>query len=215
MLNIHASLLPKYRGASPIIYALRNGDTSTGVSLMRIEPKHFDIGEVLLQKEVQIEARTMMPQLHDKLAIEGAKLLSEYLSNGDKCSCKIQDNSLASYAPKIDIEFSKVRWLKMTAVDVFNLYRSLYTFKHPSTTFQGDPVKLIEINYDSNQIPNLFLKPGQVSFCKFKNALLVQCADYNTIEILKLSIAKKKVMSARDFDNGFLKKCLEAERNFL
>lgn len=97
MLNIHASLLPKYRGASPIIYALKNGDTQSGVSLMRIEPKHFDIGEVLLQKEVQIDPRTMMPQLHDELATEGAKLLIDFLSNGDKCSFKSQDDSLASY----------------------------------------------------------------------------------------------------------------------
>lgn len=103
----------------------------------------------------------------------------------------------------------------MSAVNVFDLYRSLYTFKNPSTTFQGDPVKFIEINYDSNQIPNSFLKPGQVSFCKDKNALLVQCGDYNTIDILKLSIGKKKVMSARDFNNGFLKKCPEAEASFL
>lgn len=75
MINVHASLLPRWRGASPIIYAILNEDEQTGVSIMKIHPHKFDIGEILAQKQINIPKNVLMPELHETLANEGAHLL--------------------------------------------------------------------------------------------------------------------------------------------
>lgn len=81
MLNVHASLLPRWRGAAPIIYALANGDTETGITIMRIRPKHFDVGETLMQAKVPISTHEKMPDLHEKLGSLGATCLVDCLKN--------------------------------------------------------------------------------------------------------------------------------------
>lgn len=97
MLNVHASLLPKYRGASPIIYAIRNGDKETGVSIMRIRPKKFDVGEILAAQRVAIPDDVKMPELHEKLSSVGADLLVESIKDLSRLEPVEQDNSQASY----------------------------------------------------------------------------------------------------------------------
>lgn len=97
MLNVHASLLPKYRGASPIVYAIRNGDKETGVSIMRIKPKKFDVGEILTTQKVLIPDDVMMPELHDHLSSIGADLLVDCISDLSRLRPIEQDNSKASY----------------------------------------------------------------------------------------------------------------------
>lgn len=100
MLNVHASLLPKYRGASPIIYAIKNHESKTGVSIMRIMPRKFDVGDVFGQREVQISDDVLMPELHDQLAKAGAQLLIESINNFNDLKPIKQDESLASYGKK-------------------------------------------------------------------------------------------------------------------
>lgn len=97
MLNVHASLLPKYRGASPIIYALRNGEKETGVTVMRIRPKKFDVGEILTNRQVAVSDDMMMPDLHSELAVTGAELLVDCIKDLDRYQPIEQDNSQASY----------------------------------------------------------------------------------------------------------------------
>jgi methionyl-tRNA formyltransferase len=99
MLNIHASLLPKLRGASPIIHAIKEGHTETGVSLMKIKADKFDIGEILAQRAVEIDEGVRMPELHDRLAEIGASLLVDCLQDLPRfyANCWSQDNSLATY----------------------------------------------------------------------------------------------------------------------
>lgn len=75
MINVHGSLLPRWRGASPIIHSILNDEKVTGVSIMKIRPAHFDIGEVLGQKEIVIKPNILMPELHAQMAEEGAQLL--------------------------------------------------------------------------------------------------------------------------------------------
>lgn len=81
MLNVHASLLPRWRGASPIIYSILNEDPTTGVSIMKIHPHKFDVGEILAQKVVNIPRNVLMPQLHRTLSTDGAQLLLECIDN--------------------------------------------------------------------------------------------------------------------------------------
>ncbi|KAG5672377.1 hypothetical protein PVAND_002509 [Polypedilum vanderplanki] len=202
MLNVHASLLPKYRGASPIIYAIKNHETITGVSIMKIKAKKFDVGDVLAMKEVSITDDILMSELHDQLANLGAQLLIDCLKHLEECKPIKQDESQASYAPKIDKEFCKVRWNEMSAREIYDLYRALYSYKHVLTTFKNEPVKLLELK-KSNEVIEYNIA-GHLKFCKKTKKLLVHCVDGECIEINKLLIAKK-VMSASDFNNGFLK----------
>lgn len=216
MLNVHASLLPKYRGAAPIIHAIRNGDKITGISIMRIEPKHFDIGDILLQKELSINDSDLMPKIHDRLALEGAQLLIDCINDLSVClnHVKAQNEKEASYAPKIDENFTKVLWHTMTAKDVYNLYRSLYSFKFGTTYWHGEPVKLKELSYDSSLPEERQYEPGTIKYSHKLKCLKVFCANGQAIQVFSLGIAKKSKMSARDFNNGFLNKRPESERRF-
>lgn len=103
MINVHASLLPKWRGAAPIIYAIMNGDQTTGVSIMKILPKHFDIGEILAQKEVSIGKDMLMPELHSRLSTEGASLLLDCCMDlpASLDNAKAQTNDLVQYGKSI------------------------------------------------------------------------------------------------------------------
>uniref|UniRef100_A0A1B0GGA4 methionyl-tRNA formyltransferase n=1 Tax=Glossina morsitans morsitans TaxID=37546 RepID=A0A1B0GGA4_GLOMM len=113
MINVHASLLPRWRGAAPIIHAIMNGDTETGVSIMRIEPKRFDVGGVFAQCCVPIKPHVLMPELHTQLAEEGAKLLMKVIKtypqsfekvevqNEDKVTYGNSKNYRATYGSKL------------------------------------------------------------------------------------------------------------------
>lgn len=91
MINVHASLLPRWRGASPIIYAILNEDATTGVSIMKILPHKFDTGEILQQKEIAIPDNVLMPELHRTLAAEGAELLVNVIDNAPDSLQNVQD----------------------------------------------------------------------------------------------------------------------------
>lgn len=99
MINVHASLLPRWRGAAPIIYAILNEDSVTGVSIMKIRPHKFDVGEILAQKEVQIPHDVLMPALHKTLANEGGKLLVDCIESAPESleNGKSQSNNAATY----------------------------------------------------------------------------------------------------------------------
>lgn len=102
----------------------------------------------------------------------------------------------------------------MTSVEIFNLYRSLYSFRNITTSFNNDPVKLIGIAKVSETEGIENRQPGHVVFSKKSKQLLVKCADASYLEIRQLSFGKKKAMSAADFNNGFLKKLKECDRRF-
>ena len=97
-INLHASLLPKYRGAAPIERCLINGETITGVTTMKMDAG-LDTGDILLQKQVHIPEDMILPELRQILCQEGANLLLETIQNLDSIQPQIQDNSLATYAP--------------------------------------------------------------------------------------------------------------------
>lgn len=213
ILNVHASLLPKLRGAAPIIHAIRNGDTKTGVTIMKIRPKHFDIGEILIQQEDSIGADELMPTVHDRLAQLGAKLLSNTVASlpDSLDSFKVQCEDEATYAPKITEEFTRIRWNEMSAKQVYDLYRSLYSFKHATTCWDKEVVKLKEIRLGHE---NCDLIPGSARFSRKTRALAVTCADAREIEVVSLGIGKRSKISATDFRNGYLLKVEEPLRKF-
>ncbi|XP_049546504.1 methionyl-tRNA formyltransferase, mitochondrial isoform X2 [Anopheles darlingi] len=219
MLNVHASLLPQLRGAAPIVHAIANGHRRTGISIMRIEPKHFDIGEILLQSTIDIPRDMLMPQLHDELAQLGANCLMKCIDDLDFYNSQVvqQDSSKATYAPKIDRNFTEIRWKHHTALQVYDLYRSLYSLAPLKTWFCGEPIKLFEIAYrhDQTKATNRIERvPGCIEYSRKTKQLIVWCCDGFCIEVLKLAVGGKKTLTAQDFHNGFLSKVAHSQRIF-
>ncbi|XP_055524586.1 methionyl-tRNA formyltransferase, mitochondrial [Wyeomyia smithii] len=222
MLNVHASLLPKLRGAAPIVHAIRNGDRQTGVTIMKIKPKHFDVGEILKQEKVAIPSNILMPELHSQLAQLGAETLVECVGNLDYYynNLKLQDDSAATYAPKIDAKFAEVRWSELTAQQVYDLYRSLYSYKPLTTRFTSssdETIKLFKLVYDDHvSVEDSSSKtvPGQVQYCRLRKRLRVWCYDGKSVEVEQLGIGGRKVLSAAEFYNGYLSKVKPAQRLF-
>lgn len=170
MINVHASLLPRWRGASPIIYAILNEDEATGVSIMKIHPHKFDIGEILAQKKICIPKNVLMPELHDTLANEGAHLLLNCIQDVPNCleNSKCQDLIGISYgefifiicinfcleminspnlvelyiAPKISDSMPQINWQTMTGRYICNLYRALFSFKWLTTSWHKRKVHI-------------------------------------------------------------------------
>ncbi|XP_031633504.1 methionyl-tRNA formyltransferase, mitochondrial [Contarinia nasturtii] len=218
MINVHGSLLPRWRGASPIIYSILNEDSVTGVSIMRISPNKFDVGEILAAKSVEIPKNVLMPHLHKTLSNEGATLLTECIENAPASfqNGKQQDDNKATYAPKVPESMATINWQMMTAKYVCNLYRALYSFKWLTTCWQKRRVKIrdLDLTNDGVNESNLDRSPGYVEYDKINKCLCVHCSDGHFISIKKLSVEGKPVMTAADFNNGFLKKVDPKQRYF-
>ncbi|KAH8383860.1 hypothetical protein KR009_010938 [Drosophila setifemur] len=205
MINVHASLLPRWRGAAPIIYAIMKGDASTGVSIMKIEPHHFDIGAVLAQREVPIKPDVYMPELHASLALLGADLLVDTVNNlSDRLNtAKHQDKAAASYAPKITNKITEIVWSELSACEIHARHRALFGYRNVTTSFLDKQVQLLELRLPEKQLP--LQEPGHFSFQRKRKSLLIGCSQDSQIEVLQLRVEGRKPMSAQDFNNGFLK----------
>ncbi|XP_065156229.1 methionyl-tRNA formyltransferase, mitochondrial isoform X2 [Atheta coriaria] len=127
MINVHASLLPRWRGAAPIIHALAAGDTKTGITIMKIRPHKFDIGEIIHQEEISIDEQIKMPELHDSLAKIGAKNLLDVLKHSPSIleTARIQDSHIATLAPRINSKMADIDFTQQKAKDLYNLSRAL------------------------------------------------------------------------------------------
>ncbi|CAH1176434.1 unnamed protein product [Phaedon cochleariae] len=218
MLNVHASLLPRWRGAAPIIYALANGDSETGVTVMRIKPDHFDIGDIVMQKKISISQDTQMPQLHKELGHLGADCLISTLRNLPNLleNAVPQPNTGVTFAPKIMPEFAVVDWNSMTSNQVYNLYRSLKGLQSPTTSWSGLQMKLTDLEDCGHcgVLEDCEMSPGYVKYDKTNRTLIVTCASHSHIRVRQVQVHGRKVMSATDFNNGFVMKELASKRYF-
>ncbi|XP_016998334.2 methionyl-tRNA formyltransferase, mitochondrial [Drosophila takahashii] len=205
MINVHASLLPKWRGAAPIIYAIMKGDSHTGVSIMKIEPHRFDIGDILAQREVAIKPDVFMPELHASLALLGADLLVDTVNNLSERlrNAKPQDNTSASYAPKITNKITEISWSELSAFEIYTRHRALYGYKNLTTSFMDKQVQLLDLRLPEKAL--IGQEPGTFSFQRKRRSLLIGCAQESQLEVLQLRVEGRKPMSAQDFNNGFLK----------
>ncbi|KAI4499950.1 hypothetical protein M0802_004820 [Mischocyttarus mexicanus] len=210
MLNVHGSLLPKWRGASPVTYSLKNGDTHTGVTIMNIQPKKFDVGEIIAQKETSIHPDETLPELRSKLAKIGANLLVEtikklpsILSNG-----RPQNEKEATYAPKLTSKISLIKWDEMSATDIYNLQRALVGLYPLTTKFRDMTIKLLDIRKIDKPGCLSHLESnisGIATFDKVNNVLIVKCKNDSWISVTQLRIPGHRLMNANDFNNGFIR----------
>ncbi|KAI4459060.1 methionyl-trna formyltransferase [Holotrichia oblita] len=189
MLNVHASLLPRWRGAAPIIHAIANGDERTGITIMTIKPKHFDIGNIVRQQSVLITDSMVLPELYKLLADLGSEVLMEELSKlpENLCSAKPQPNIGITLAPKVTIAFGHLNWNIMTATNIYNLSRALHDL-YPLCTKWGDLiVKLYNVKLSSMEETNS-IRPGAMHYDKGVKLLKVQCCDGNWISVANVGV---------------------------
>ena len=198
-INVHFSLLPKYRGAAPVNWAIVNGEKSTGVTTMKMDAG-LDTGDILLQSEIMIGDDESSIELMDRLAILGAEVLSETVANLDKIEPRAQDNTAATMAPIMKKEDGRIDW-SMTAETILRRIRGFQPF--PTTyTFLGDKrftlwkaVSPQEMSHD--------VQTGSVISAN-SSGIEVTCGDGTILKVTELQMEGKKRMSAADIVNGGL-----------
>jgi methionyl-tRNA formyltransferase len=203
-LNVHASLLPKYRGAAPIQWAIANGESVTGVTTMRIDAG-LDTGDVLLQAATPIRASDTAVTLGPKLAELGAALLIETLQrleSGTPAPTP-QDASQATLAPILKKDDGLIDWQR-TAIETWNRWRGFQPWPGAFTTFRGKQLQISEAR-PAHQASTL--APGEIAVADGK--LLVGCGGGSALEVAELQPEGKKRMAAADFLNGYRPKAGE------
>jgi methionyl-tRNA formyltransferase len=201
-INLHASLLPNYRGAAPINWAIINGESKTGATTFYINEK-IDTGSIIDQVEVKIEPKDTAGTLHDKLMMSGADLLLKTVKEiqQDKVNPKPQElsNNLKE-APKIFKGDTKVDF-SQSARDVINLIRGLSPYPAAtSTIFENE--NRIDAKIYNAKLTNVTSKGKVGEIETTKHALLVSCKDYK-ISIEEIQLAGKKRMKTSQLLNGF------------
>jgi len=180
-INVHASMLPRWRGASPIQHALLAGDTTTGVTVQRMV-KELDAGPVLSQKEVAIDARETTETLHDKLAAAGAILLVETLKN---TLTESEQTGEVSICKKLSRTDGDIDLKNLSAEEADRTVRALVPWPGVRCTINGQSLKLLE-----------------TSLIPADEALDVECADDKTLYVAMLQPSGKKPMSGADWKRG-------------
>jgi methionyl-tRNA formyltransferase len=195
ILNVHTSLLPKYRGASPIQSVLINGDTETGVTIMKME-EGLDTGPILLQKSIVIKKDDMYLDLDTKLAKIGSQALIEAIPQYIDGSLvpAVQDDAEATHCKQFKREDGKIDWTKTTE-QIYNQYRGMHPWPGVFTSWNNKRLKLLQIQSVEGDLP-----AGKVAVEDAK--LYVGCSS-GAVEVIELQLEGKKPMDVKTFLNGF------------
>lgn len=198
-INLHASLLPEYRGSSPIHKAIIEGENVTGNTTMYMGPG-WDDGDIIYQQEVEIKKDDTVGKLHDKLAENGAELLVKTLHDvKDGSAPRIpQNEDEATFAYKIDKKLGRINWEK-NAEDIYNLVRGVNPWPGAYSFLEGKRIKIWWIEIKDYENTNK--KPGTIIKANIDDGILVQTGD-GIISIEELQIAGGTKISYQDFLNG-------------
>ncbi|OQR96875.1 methionyl-tRNA formyltransferase [Achlya hypogyna] len=204
-INMHPSLLPKYRGPAPIPRTLWNGDAITGVSVIEIDPKAFDVGRILDQVPMDVPHAST---LSDVLAARGAERVIATLQDlpAKKAAAIVQDEARATNAPKMKREHGLVTWAE-SALRLYNMWQAVGETFGVLASFNGVPVKLLEMRLpqaaerDILATVDVDTAPGSFFFDKGLAALWVKCAD-DWVLVTKLQAENRNPGRAIDFANG-------------
>jgi methionyl-tRNA formyltransferase len=197
ILNVHASLLPKYRGAAPIQWAIANGETRTGVTIMQIDAG-LDTGDMLLKASVAIAEDETAPELSMRLASLGAGLLIEAVQQIATRSVRRekQNEAEATYAPVLKKEDGVIDWSR-PARQIYNRLRGFAPWPGAYTTFRG--YQLLVLSARVAEISRA--SPGTLQ--SDRRTLLAACGDNSALELLGVQLGGKNRMSAQAFINGY------------
>ena len=197
-INIHASLLPAYRGAAPIQWSIIDGKETTGVTIMRMD-EGIDTGDMILKEEVEICKSETGGSLHDKLSVAGAKLIVKALAQieaGTATFTPQPEMSTTKYASMLKKDMGKIDWSK-GAAEIERLIRGLDPWPSAYTFFKGKTLKIWKASVAENP---LGLLPGMV-FDVDKKGFKTACGD-GALKIESLQIEGKKRMDTADFLRG-------------
>ena len=195
--NVHFSLLPNYRGAAPVNWAIVRGETETGVTTMRIV-EELDAGAILLQRATNIGERETAPELMERLSVTGAELLGETMSRLDEIEPREQEEEKATFAPVLRREDGLVEWA-LDAGAIERRVRGFQPWPNAHTTYNSQRLVIwrAEVADDDNE-------PGEVGQIvrAHGDELLVACGEGTRLLLREVQPEGKRRMAARDFLNG-------------
>ncbi len=197
-INVHASLLPKYRGAAPIQWSIINGETKTGVTTMQMDVG-LDTGDMLLKEEIEITAEDTGETLHDKLSLAGKNVLLKTLNTLENGCLKPekQKDEDSCYAPMINKATAKIDFNK-SAEEICCLIRGMNSYPYAHTLYEGKLMKIAKATPEKDE--NLTGKPGEILSVKDKY-FIVKCG-YGSLKINEIQMEGKRKMSVEDYIKG-------------
>ncbi|HEY1866372.1 MAG TPA: methionyl-tRNA formyltransferase [Candidatus Acidoferrales bacterium] len=202
-INLHGSLLPKYRGAAPIAWAIANGETATGLTTMQIDAG-MDTGPILLQQTMAIGTDETAPELARRMAQAGAALVIESLAKlgRGEVSGRAQDSSDlpgATYAPRLEKKHGRIDW-SQSAGQIYNRMRGFAPWPGTYSTFRGQLCHLWGRPADRGVAANAGATPG--TLLAGGGGLRVVCGESSTIELTEVQLEGRKRTTAGEFANG-------------
>ncbi|MBP3707849.1 MAG: methionyl-tRNA formyltransferase [Clostridia bacterium] len=212
--NVHGSLLPKYRGAAPIQWSVLNGDKVTGVTTMYMDIG-MDEGDIILKREVEIGDDETTGELWNRLSKLGGELLVETIKKiEDGTAPRVKQGEDYSMAPMLDKEMAKIDWENKSAAEIKNLVRGLNPIMGAYTFYEGKKIKFWKVEtYTDDQIINMFpeleefkdrfldLPEGTILFSDSKTGLYIKAKDGN-IKVIEIQGENAKRMSSEEFLRG-------------
>ncbi|XP_069078930.1 methionyl-tRNA formyltransferase, mitochondrial isoform X3 [Pleurodeles waltl] len=205
ILNVHPSLLPRWRGSAPIYHTILNGDTVTGVTIMQIRPKRFDVGPILMQEKIAVPSQSTAKELERLLSKLGSAMLISVLQSLPQTleNKQEQPKEGATIAPKLTVPMGYLQWEEQTPAQILRMERALRPVIPLQTLWMGRIVKLLDF-VEAPADPGFQehgVIPGAVRYHKKSQTLLIRCKDgWVGVRTIKL----KKRLSATDFYNGYL-----------
>ncbi|KAF9963796.1 hypothetical protein BGZ70_007174 [Mortierella alpina] len=226
-INVHPSLLPKYRGSAPLQRAILNQDKTTGVTVQLLDPNEFDAGKILAQVEVGMPENSTYRSLESLLAKKGGQLIVDVINNYDerRRDAKMQDPSKVTKANKISREACKAQWATWDASRTERLHRA-NGFRYPITAGWGvrNTGRVLTISLfdlfcvpessvastsssgyttDDGAAPSMASAPGTIYYHQPSESLHVVCANGSLLGVKAVQLEGKSKVSAKDFFNGY------------
>src|SRR5713226_443643 len=211
-INLHASLLPKYRGAAPVQWAIARGETQTGLTTMRIDAG-MDTGDILLQRQMDIAVDDTTPTLAARLSVAGAPLMAETLRGlgAGTLAAERQEHEQASYAPLLKKNDGNIDWTR-PASEIYNRMRAFTPWPGAFTTFRGNAYHLRAVPVSKQMSATASLAPGTLRIVKDFGwspgapgkaaALLVSCGGATELRVLSVKREGGKSVDALEFAYG-------------
>lgn len=205
ILNVHPSLLPRWRGPAPLIHTVLNGDKKTGVTIMQIRPKRFDVGPIVMRETVPVPPKCTSKELEAVLSMQGAEMLISVLKDLPERlrNATEQPKEGVTFAPKINAAMSCVKWAEQTPEQIISLERAIGFAMPLQTVWMGAPIKLLDfVEVPDSLISSDFPRfPGSIQYLSAAQIMVVRCKDgWVGLRTVKL----RKKLSAKDFYNGYL-----------
>jgi len=200
-INIHASLLPKYRGAAPYQWAVIRGETKTGITIMQMDDG-IDTGDMLLTQEITLDVKETAGTLHDKLMYLGGPLLLEALERLEQHNLTPvkQDDTLSTHAPMLSKDFGRIDWTK-SAIEIEHLIRGLNPWPSSYTQLDGLTLKIYAAEL-VQYVDDFKVECGTIVKVSSKEGFVVNCGE-GYLLIKEVQLEGKKRMDAPSFMRGY------------